>query len=280
MVMTRKRGNDIVSTGIPILLYHDLESSECPNEKSDAATSDTVVDAKNFEKQICHLAENGYRSLSLKEFFELTQQQEPILPKQVILTFDDGHYSNYRLAFPVLQKYGFRATFFIIADRVDRDEYHMSSVQLNKMVERGMEIGSHGLTHTYLPLLKHAEIEYELQGSKRILESILQQPVEYFAFPGGHYNQHILELLTSAGYKGACSCLQGLNNLRIHPYLLKRIEIRKRYSLRDFEYVFRPVNMVFYQFLDFGKGLIRRSIGLDAYTQIRTRLYKFYLFKR
>jgi peptidoglycan/xylan/chitin deacetylase (PgdA/CDA1 family) len=269
-----------VSVKIPILLYHDLESLDCPSEKSDAATSDTVVDAENFESQIRYFAENGYTTISIREYFEFRRRKNPILPKQVIITFDDGHYSNYLLALPVLQKYGFRATFFIIADRVDHNEYHMTSVQLKEMTEQGMEIGSHGLTHKYLPLMEHAEIEHELRESRRLLESIIQQPVEYLAFPGGHYNRNILKLLISAGYKGACSCLQGLNTLNTNPYLLKRIEIRKRFSLDEFEHIFHPAHIAFYQLIDFWKGLIRRSIGLNAYTRLRSKLYKFYIFKR
>lgn len=269
-----------MSIKIPILLYHDLESSDCPSEKSDAATSDTVVHAENFESQIRHLAENGYKTISIREYFELRRQRSAILPKQIIITFDDGHYSNYFLAFPVLQKYGFRATFFIIADRVDHDEYHMTSVQLKKMAEQGMEIGSHGLTHKYLPLMKPGEIEHELWESRKILEAIIQQSVKYFAFPGGHYNQNILKLLTSVGYKGACSCLQGLNSLNTNSYLLKRIEIRKRFSSNDFKHIFDPAHIVFYQCIDFWKGFIRRSIGLSAYTHLRASLYKFYIFKR
>jgi peptidoglycan/xylan/chitin deacetylase (PgdA/CDA1 family) len=100
-----------MASKIPILLYHDLESPDCPNEKSNPATKGTVVYAKNFEAQIKCLAEKGYETISIKDYFDIVSRKKPIPPRKIIITFDDGHYSNYYLAFPVLKKYGFKATF-------------------------------------------------------------------------------------------------------------------------------------------------------------------------
>ena len=264
---------------IPILLYHDLESPDCPNEKSDLATRGTVVNADMFEEQIRYLVKNGYESISIKDYFDIASYMKSIPPQRIILTFDDGHHSNYRLAFPILKKYGFKATFFIIADRVDQD-HHLTRGRIKEMADAGMEIGSHGLTHRYLPLLDHKEIEHEVCESKKILESIMKQPVDYFAFPGGHYNRDSLNLLAHCGYKGACSCLQGLNDLKTNSYLLKRIELRRRFSIDEFRHIFNPAHIAFYKSIDLWKGFIRRSIGLDAYSRLRSRLYNHYIFKR
>lgn len=178
-----------------------------------------------------------------------------------------------------MQEYGFNATFFVVAGRVDRT-YHLTRDYIKKMVGAGMEIGSHGLRHKYLTLMDYGEIERELHQSKSILESITKQPVDYFSFPGGRYNRKVLQLLPLCGYKGVCSCLQGLNGLKTNSYLLKRIEIRKKYCVDDFSNIFRITHITFYQFIDLWKSLIRRSIGLNAYGRLRSSLYKFYIFKR
>ncbi len=211
---------------IPILLYHDIESPDCPNEKSNTATRDTVVDVGRFEEQIRFLAENGYQSLSLVDFFEFKRDNTKVIPsKRIIITFDDGHYSNYHLAFPILQKYGFTGVFFVVADRVDQ-AYHVTRDQLVEMAEQGMEIGSHGLTHKYLPLLERTEVEKELTDSRQILEDIIHRSVDYFAYPGGHYSKLVLNALPGAGYAGACSCLLGLNDSRTKPCRNQRITRR------------------------------------------------------
>jgi len=167
----------------------------------------------------------------------------------------------------------------VIADRIDCD-FHLTKNQIQKMIDDGMEIGSHGLTHKYLPLLKQKEIEHELKASANILESIIHRPVEYFAFPGGHYNRNILKLTEKSGYKSACSCLQGLNTFKTFPYLLKRIEVRNKFVAEEFNQTFKPANIAFYQFVDLWKNLLRQAVGLDTYTRIRSRLYRLYIFKR
>jgi len=249
---------------VPILLYHDLESPDFPNEKKNLATRNTVVNAHDFEDQLEYLSKNGYKTLSIEEYFNYRYNKKSIASKSIIITFDDGHFSNYYIAFPILQKYGFSATFFIVSDKVD-SKNHLRLEQINKMVDEGMEIGSHGLTHTYLPLMSNEEIEYELRQSKENLENIIKHPVDYFAFPGGHYNQHVLKLLSLCGYNGACSCHQGLNDMNTSPYLLKRIEIRKNVSINEFEKIFQPANIGFYQLVDLCKFFFRKAIGLKAY---------------
>jgi Predicted xylanase/chitin deacetylase len=265
---------------IPILLYHDLESIDCPNEKSNLAAKETVVDIDNFESQIRYLAENNYETISIDGYFKYIKkdQQKPLTGK-IIITFDDGHYSNYKLAFPILVKYGFKATFFITTNWLNQ-KFHLSSDHIREMAGKGMEICSHGLTHNFLSEMDTEEIKFELSESKRILESIIKQPVDYIAFPGGHYNSKVLSLLKTSGYKGACSCLQGLNSPKTNQWLLKRIEIRKNVSVDQFKHIFNPLNITFYQIVDSLKGLFRRTVGLETYSNIRSKLYKYYLFKR
>jgi len=268
-----------VKSKLPILLYHDLESPECPNEKTNRAARDTVVTASNFEGQIKKLVDKGYTSISLSDYFDFKCSKSPLPSRPLIITFDDGHYSNYSLALPVLKKYGFKGTFFIVTDRIDQ-EFHLSREQVAQMALEGMEIGSHGVTHQFLPKLDSSGIEYEMGESRDVLESILNQCVKYFAFPGGHYNKNVLELLSFCGYKAACSCLQGLNNTNTNKYLLKRIEVRGKLTVDAFSRIFSRSHIALYQFIDLWKNFIRRSIGLDAYSRLRSRFYNYYFFKR
>lgn len=264
---------------LPILLYHDLESEKFPSDKTNPATKDTVVHVNSFENQIKFLADGGYQSISVEEFFRFRNREKPIQPKTVIITFDDGHYSNYHLAFPILQKYGLTATFFVIADRINQ-KYHLSVDQIKEMATAGMEFGSHGMTHGYLPLVDAGAVGYELHQSKNILEEVIRKPVKYFAFPGGHYNRNVLKLLSASGYEGACSCIQGLNDERTQPFLLRRLEIRKKFSASDMTTMFEQRKIAFYKSLDLCKSLAKQCMGLEAYAHIRSKLYNLYPFKR
>ncbi len=268
-----------MSSKLPILLYHDLESPDYPNEKSERATKSTVVNAATFESQIHFLAEEGYTSTSLNEYLNGSFRGEDGDSKKILITFDDGHCSNYDLALPILKKYSFAATFFIVTDRINK-RHHMSENEICEMHAAGMEIGSHGLTHRYLPLLDDTEIERELLESKLKLESILQSPVLFFAYPGGHFNDIALKMLPETGYRAACSCLIGLNRSTTAPYLLKRIEMRSRSTANDMRALFNPANIIIYQFIDTVKASLRKGLGLQAYEKLRSKFHRFYFFKR
>lgn len=265
-------------SSIPVLLYHDIESAALKSEKQDAAGQETVVDCRVFEAQMCHMHEEGFMSVSLADYFQYRTMSE-IPPKCFVVSFDDGHSSNYKLAFPVLKAYGFKGIFFVVAGWIDTPGY-LTREQIRKMALAGMEIGSHGLTHAYLPLLEKDEIEVELKESKRRLETIIDGPVSYFAYPGGHYTTEIVRLVEKCGYRGACSCLQGTNSYGTNPFLLKRIEIRKNFTQGDFTKVFDVSQILLYQTVDLFKRGLRRMIGLESYVRIRSLLYGFYFFKR
>lgn len=245
-------------------------------DKKNSAFTDTIVSGKDFEAHLKIMLSLNYKSLNLLNFFKKENYEKG---KFVVITFDDGHYSNYMAAFPLLKKYGFFATFFIVAGWIGKN-FYLSKNQIQEMHRAGMEIGSHGLSHQYLPLLKKKEIVFELEESKRILENIIKAPIKLFAYPGGHYTQEVVKCVKSAGYEAACSCLQGYNTLRSRRYLLRRLEIRGRYSQKDFAKLFDPVHVRFYQGVDFFKQNIRKAVGLKRYSELRKKFYKFYFFKR
>lgn len=264
---------------IPILLYHDLQSAEQPNEKQGAATQGTVVSANNFEQQIKYLHDNGYKTISLDQYLSIRRQDLSLPRKTIILTFDDGHISNYTLAFPILKQYGYTACFFVVTKNINT-KFHLSRKQIIEMHRSGMEFGSHGTSHAFLPLLSRSELIDELQESKQILENILKTEIYYLAYPGGHYNNHVLGAARSAGYYAACSCVQGFNGFATDLFRLRRIEIRSGFDADDFSTLFNPFSIAFYQFVDTTKACFKRLVGLRAYAGFRKKLYKFYFFKR
>ena len=67
----------------------------------------------NFEMQIKYLAESGYRSLHLPEYFDYLKKWD-IPEKLVLITFDDSYADNFIHAYPILKKYNMKATIFPI----------------------------------------------------------------------------------------------------------------------------------------------------------------------
>ena len=132
---------------IPILLYHHLSET--------AAESDTVLSPANFECQMKLLYENGYKAISFEDLIQFVEKGKRLPEKAVVITFDDGYYSNYEYAFPILQKYGFEATIFVIGHSIGQDMYkdtghkitpHFGTKEMQEMLASGLiKIHSHTL---------------------------------------------------------------------------------------------------------------------------------------
>ncbi len=92
---------------------------------------------------------------------------EPI--KAAIITFDDGRLSQYTYAKIILDKYNFKATFYIICNAVDK-ENRMNWNNIQTLEEEGHEIGSHSMNHKKLSKLSDEKMKYEIIESKRCLQ--------------------------------------------------------------------------------------------------------------
>ncbi len=200
--------------GVPILAYHRV---------GDQAEIYSVSPA-DFERQMKYLADNGYTAISLKEMFTGFAGQQRLPAKPVVITFDDGYADNYWTALPILQKYGMKATVFIITGQVGQPDY-LSWEQIAHMQRQGMEIGSHTVNHVTLTEIPPDERNHEIAAAKAALDANLDEAVEFLAYPFGQYDIALYPLLRQAGYKGACSGVIGLNQAGDDPYSLKRVNI-------------------------------------------------------
>jgi peptidoglycan/xylan/chitin deacetylase (PgdA/CDA1 family) len=128
--------------------------------------------------------------------YSLTQ---PI--KAVIITFDDGMLSQYTYAKTILNKYNFKATFYIICNSVDK-ENRMNWNNIQILEEEGHEIGSHSMNHKRrLSKLSEEEMKYEIIQSKICLQENAFN-VTSFSFPynDGDNNKNILKIIADNYY--------------------------------------------------------------------------------
>ncbi len=111
----------------------------------------------------------------------------------VSLTFDDGYTSLYNYGLPLLQKYGFKSTDFIISGMVTSgDSKYMAPAQIQSLYSAGEEIGSHTVTHPDLTTLSYSQMDSELQTSQTYLQNLLGVPVKDFATPYGAANNQVI----------------------------------------------------------------------------------------
>ena len=216
--------------GVKILAYHWVD----PHPGQRLRTWGLTPEA--FAAQMTALADGGYEVLSLGEVLQVVRGQRPSPPKAVALTFDDGYRGLLDHALPVLERFGFRATFFLVSDRMGAtntwDARHgdpprslMGWSEAAALVGQGMEIGSHSRTHPFLTDLSEPEMESEIRGSKETIEDRLGRPVRFFSYPHDLHDSRSRRLVASAGYTGACSSRFGGNGLRTDAFLLRRSQI-------------------------------------------------------
>ena len=123
---------------------------------------------------------------------------EPI--KAAIITFDDGMLSQNTYAKPILDKYNFKATFYIICNNVDK-ENRMNWNNIQTLEEEGHEIGSHSMNHKKLSKLSDEKMEYEIIESKRCLQENGFDVISFsFPYNDGDDDKKILKTVADNYY--------------------------------------------------------------------------------
>jgi hypothetical protein len=91
---------------IPVLVYHHVNNTGLEFSPAD------------FDKQMKFLADNGYSTVFLDDLVAFIAGEADLPPKTVAITFDDGYLDNWVYAYPILKKYGHKATIFVITARI------------------------------------------------------------------------------------------------------------------------------------------------------------------
>lgn len=205
----------------PIFNYHHL--SPLPSNASPARVTFTVTPGM-FEQQLKYLKEHGYRSVPLDVLMDYFDHGTPIPPKSVSITFDDGWRDQHEYAFPLLRKYGFTATFFVPVGWIGHPKV-MPWSELREMAAEGMTIGTHGAKHLHFDQIGEPLLKKEIVDSKAEMESSLNRPVRYIAYPGGHWTTQAVAVVKSAGYASAFGVDHDIIQSQEHRYDIRRFHV-------------------------------------------------------
>ena len=227
--------DETVSRDVRVLMWQNLPE-EC--------SGDMTISVDTFRAQIEALHEAGFKTVSLQQLYDYVHFGTELPEKPIVLTFDDGYFSNYEYAFPILQEYDMQATIFAIGVSVGKDTYkdtdhamtpHFGVDEAREMVASGLisvqshtydmhqwppfEDGNAQVRETLLPFDGEADADYEaaveadFAESRELLESITGQPVNALAFPEGAYVTLTQDALRSAGAELTFTTVRAVNTV-------------------------------------------------------------------
>lgn len=187
-----------------------------------------------FEEQLAELKRLSYQSITLEQWIAYKEKRAPLPHRSIIITFDDGYQSTHRIAWPLLRRYGFGATVFLVAgligktnawDVEERQEPLLNASEIREMQDGGVTFGSHTLSHRALTRIPLDEAARELTDSRKSLEALLERPVTTLCYPYAKQNRAIRDLARTAGYTAAVIGRGGKNWLWTDSYALRRIKL-------------------------------------------------------
>lgn len=231
---------------IPIITYHHI------SDHSQDWNPSTVSTAK-FKSEMIALKELGYTPIHFKEIL-LAEEKRVKLPKfPILITFDDGYLSNYKLAYPILKELGMKATISVIGynrGRGTQDGEEMNQVLRHFSWEQAREMYQSGLIdiqyHTYnlhksgdgsffgrgmMPLQYESSEDYQqrlqvdMQQMIHLIEKEVGNEVIVCTYPFGLFTMDSEKLAKKNGIKFTLTTKEGISNLSDSHYLLQRLNM-------------------------------------------------------
>lgn len=218
-------------TVVPILMYHYIR--ELPPKTPDQLGYGLSIAPSLFDQQLGYLAKAGYTSVSMEALVSHMSKGSPLPAKPIVLSFDDGYADFYTAALPVLKKHHFTATAYLVVDFLGRPGY-MSWQQAQDLRDSGMEIGAHTMDHVDLAIQPLAKAQYQIDGSRRSLQTRLSLPIDTFAYPSGRYNATTVKLAADAGFSSAVTTAFGERHTVAQLLTLSRVRVPGGISMPSF----------------------------------------------
>jgi peptidoglycan/xylan/chitin deacetylase (PgdA/CDA1 family) len=206
---------------LPILNFHHIDE---PSSKLSSMARSYYLEPKQFEQIINELKTAGYLSIFTTEAVNYLSNKQLPEEKVVVITFDDGNEDFYTQAWPILKKYNFKSSVYIMTGV--RGKNYLTEEQIKELAQSGfVEFGSHTVWHPYLTKLSQAEQLAELIDSKTYLEKLLNQVMPVICYPFGLYNNEVIAAAKQAGYQAGLTFDQDAWQDPENLYKLNRISV-------------------------------------------------------
>ncbi len=220
-------------SGASILMYHSIGDNK----------AFFTVRPDMFDTQMRYLKERGFSVVPLRALIKKMQTGESVAG-YVAITFDDGYKDNFDIALPILKKYGFPATIFVISGLIGQARRYISEDSLDIMTADDMrflghtgliDVMPHSVSHRKLAKVAATDAIKEIENSRAAIESITGASADIFAFPKGSFSQELSLYLRDHGWAGAITVREGIVKADDDVFTLKRNSIDSSTTMLQFK---------------------------------------------
>ncbi len=259
--------------GTVFFLYHELALPDRPPCHREPGYTRYVVSASDFRGHMEDLAHEGWRAMNVTQAMQSLNDEsitgKRLAGKSVCVTFDDGCETDLLSAAPILQEFGFNATFYITIGFLGKPGY-LSEPQVRSLSKLGFEIGCHSVTHPYLTDIDDALLRDETAGAKDRLEQITGASVEHFSCPGGRWDRRVIAAVKAAGFRTMATSRTGLNFAGTDPFRLTRVAVLSGTSVEVFRRECRGQGLLRTQFKEKVRDVAKLVLGSSKYDYLRS----------
>ena len=205
--------NENYTQKIPVFAFHKLVPDEI--KKKLYPNNLWVMGVDIFKQMMKYLYDNGYRTISGNEFYEQYIGKVDYVKKTVLITFDDGNYEDYYLAYPIIKKYNFKAISFVVGSKIKNKtesyyKYQRALIGLdiiNKLrKDHNFEFQSHSYNmhfYIYNNITKKRYHGIRSMSYEQLKNDTLQNKkfgFKFMAYPFGEFKPEMKDILKNQGY--------------------------------------------------------------------------------
>ncbi|MFF7716549.1 polysaccharide deacetylase family protein [Streptomyces sp. NPDC007988] len=224
-----------MNEAVPILMYHAIAHRPAP------ATHGLSVAPGAFAEQMELLGERGFTPVTAAGLGRAWRLGEPLPPRPVLITFDDGYEGVHRHALPVLDKLGFASTLFVSTgwlrgahEEGGAPDTMLDWGQVRELAAAGTEIGGHAHTHPQMDQLDDTRLRFEALHCREIIAGELGAAPLSFAYPYGYSSRRVRQAVRAAGFAQSLAVGNALARRRQGPYALERVTVRRSTGIDAF----------------------------------------------
>ena len=233
MLMRTREDYFLRGTTIPILMYHQVDS--LPDKRMQMRG--LVVAPRTFYFHMLTLKLLGFTGLSMRDLAPYLSGDKK--GRVVGITFDDGYLNNLEHALPILMRFGFSATCYVVTQFAGKFNAWdakkgvnltalMNHSHMERWISAGQDIGAHTRTHADLRASSDQQVVDEIEGSRHdLLKLFGKDYTKNFCYPYGRYDLRALEAVKTAGYLTATTTQRGRVNKSDDIYRLPRVLVSR-----------------------------------------------------